>query len=250
MLCRRFSRLLLLMVFLLLFFGPFSVFANPSVPASSPEKALAEAKARLELFDRDLPLADRRILKNTNPRERFDLSPRLRNLYLRRQRLREDLSLWGETVSLQKDLLQLSENPPESDKIRRIFFSESGKIAETAIRSFGELRQKYGMIRPAFFHNILVNAGLKDEGFCWHWTRDLQKRLSGLSLTGYELRWATAREGTPREHNTLVIVPKGKNLEEGLLLDGWRRAGKPFWTRVQGDKYPWRPGEYQEEEER
>ena len=122
---------------------------------------------------------------------------------------------------------------------------EAEIIATTAIRGFGELRSKYEMVRPAIFHNMLVNMGIKGEGLCWQWTRDLTKRLMKLGLKTFDILWATARGGTMREHNTVVLVSHGRGLQEGLFLDGWTHSGRPFWMRVKDDKkHPWRPGSY------
>jgi len=63
-------------------------------------------------------------------------------------------------------------------------------------------------------------------------------------LNQYRIQWGTAYEGKLREHNSLVVIPKGGRFEEGLVLDGWRQSGKPYWCHVNKDHYPWKPGEY------
>ncbi len=200
----------------------------------SSEEQLERARQHIDEFDRSLSLQERKILKHTPSDKKNDLSPSLRKSYEERELLRGDLVFWQSVVALKKDLLDLSTAAP----------AESEAIATTVIRSFEELRGKYRMIRPAILHNIFVNAGIKKEGFCWHWARDLMRRLLKLNLKEYDLLWATAREGTFREHNTLVITARGKGLMEGLMLDGWRHAGKPYWDKVSHDDHPWKLGQY------
>lgn len=118
--------------------------------------------------------------------------------------------------------------------------AEAQAVATTTLSTLSELQKRYRMIRPALLHNLLINARFKKEGFCWHWTRDLKERLAKLPLKEYDLLWAKAREGSFREHNALVIVSRGMPLKEGLVLDGWRRSGRPFWIPVKNDRYPWK----------
>lgn len=229
-------------VLFFLFFAPFSLSAEPLSSPDSVELNLRLARQRLDRFDRSLSLSLRKVLKETPSSRKNSLSPSLRRLYGTRRELKEGRDFWEAALSLKKEILELMVNGQGGGRERQV---ESDAIARIAMGAFNELRKRYKMIRPPWLHNTLVNLGFKREGFCWHWTRDLRRRLEVLPLTEYELRWATAREGTSREHNTLVIVPRGGEFLEGLLLDGWRRSGRPFWTRVKGDKYPWQAGEYQ-----
>ena len=211
-------------------------------------QALDKARQDLARFDKTLSPEVRRSLKGGG--DKTWLAPSVRRLYEERSRLRVEVDDWENVLRLKKDILDLqptTDSParPE-EEIKR--GKEAEDIARMAIAGFRELRKKYGMIRPAFLHNMFVNMGVKKEGFCWHWTRDLRKRLLALKLEEYDLLWATARGETVREHNTLVVTPRGQGLLGGLLLDGWRQSGKPFWIRVAVDlkKYPWKPGEYYE----
>lgn len=235
----------------LFFFLVFFLMASPLCFATTSiaQQSFEEAQSRLTTFDQKLTLAEKRLLQATSATEETRLDGRLRNFFEERLRLREEVAYWQDVLRLKKDILSLkTAHVPTiaEDEIRQ---KEAEAIAQEAIRGFHELRRKYTMLRPAVFQNMLINAGFKKEGFCWHWTRDFFKRLESLGdLKNFDLHWATAHEGKVREHNTLVISSKGLGLEDGLLLDGWRHSGKPFWTGVATDHYPWKPGTYAGEE--
>ena len=73
-----------------------------------------------------------------------------------------------EVLRLKKDLESLSNDIDEK---------EAFLIANTAIRFSMVLANKYELVRPPLFHNHLVNTGKKKRGLCFHWARDLIKRL-------------------------------------------------------------------------
>jgi len=230
-------------IIFLLFFNPFPLFAEPNLPRASIDEELTAARERLEAFNQGLSFKERKILNATRVSEKQNLSPSLRRLYDERQDLKRKLEHWDDVVHLKKEILSLPVAPggPELDRRRRE--TEADRIARMAIDGFSELRGKYEMIRPALFHNLLVNMKIKGEGLCWQWARDMIIRLKTLDLKEYDLHWASAREGTIREHNTVVVSSRGMPLEEGLFLDGWKYSGKPFWMRVKEDKkHPWKPG--------
>lgn len=210
-----------------------------SVHADAAQKRQS-AQVQWQSFQTKLSTQVRVRLRQTAPRERVQLSPRLRRLYDERSELKFQLEYWENVLALKSDLLALpvagnSDAIPTPERVE-----EAEIIAKTAITAFAELKEKYQMGSSALLSNMAINMGLKKEGFCWHWARDLKKRLLALKLQTYNLYWATAREGSIREHNTVVLAPKGTAFEEGLFLDGWRYSGKPFWMRVAEDeKYPW-----------
>ncbi|GEM_PF-3537238 len=209
------------------------------------ERELENARQRLAAFDQTLSLQDRKRVSETAFRDRDHLMPHLQSLASKRRSFQETVLYWERTMRLKKDILSLTgDEESHKNENQKGRLREAGFIAQTAIQAFGELRAKYQMIRPAVLHNIFVNAKLKKEGLCWHWTRDLMKRLHELPLKEYDLLWITAREGKWGEHNSLVVVPHGKSYQEGLLLDGWRKSGVPFWVKVDQDHYPWKMGRY------
>lgn len=221
--------------------------ALPSSP--NAQEALQDSRHKLESFDRSLSLRDRWILGLTRSSQKKSLGPNLERLYEMRVRLLKDVAFWEDVARLKEDLLKIPGVEVHENRLamprRHRMESEAEALARVAIQAFGELKEKYRMIRPAGLQNILINTGFKKEGFCWHWTRDLTKRIYALGpLQEYDVFWATAHGATLREHNTVVISVKGRGLIDGWLLDGWRKSGRPFWTRVATDHYPWRPGTY------
>ena len=215
---------------------------SPRVSHATSESEFQGAQLNLQTYLIQLSLQDRALIRRTSSRNRNSLSPRLRNKFDERRSLKSQLVYWQNVVSLKKSLLELPslDGPTVQPSPERI--QEAELIAVTAIDAFGELKEKYKIGNSALLHNLAINMGLKKEGFCWHWTRDLRRRLKSLELKTFDLHWVSAREATILEHNTVVLVPKGQPFTKGLLLDGWRKAGKPFWMKVADDeKHPWKP---------
>ena len=120
---------------------------------------------------------------------------------------------------------------------------EAHLAARCAIEYSQQLAAEYRVVRPALFHNFLVNTRFKKRGLCFQWTEDLLAQLQSLHLSTLELHWGIARAGTPREHNTVVVTACGEPFERGMVLDPWRRSGRLTWARVKGDQYPWEEGD-------
>lgn len=213
---------------------------------ASLEQDLSEAEGRLAAFDRSLNFQERKTLRQTSARDRQRLSGALLRKYEERQPLKRKVQEARLMVDLKRGLLELPGREDYASGPRKISRErDAEEVARTAIPAFAELRREYEMVRPALLHNLLVNIGIRDQGLCWQWARDLMDRLKSLNLETFDVLWATAREGTMREHNTVVVVSKGRDLQEGLFLDGWKKAGKPFWMLVREDKkHPWKPGTY------
>jgi hypothetical protein len=126
--------------------------------------------------------------------------------------------------------------------------AEARRLAECAFSSSRQLAQEYEMVWPAFFHNMLVNAGWKKRGLCHHWADDLYARFRALELRTLKPHLAIARPGTRREHNCVVIVGAGQPLEQGIVLDAWRHSGRLYFTDVKEDHYPWQVVRRRDEE--
>ncbi|CAN5187401.1 hypothetical protein BH20VER2_BH20VER2_01510 [soil metagenome] len=125
----------------------------------------------------------------------------------------------------------------------RVDRREARRLSETAHAVSRQLARDYGVVGPALFHNVLVNAKIKERGLCHQWAEDLFRRLYALRLQTLELHWGEARAGTLREHNSVVVTAKGQPFAQGIVLDPWRRSGRLVWARTAADRYPWREGE-------
>jgi hypothetical protein len=120
--------------------------------------------------------------------------------------------------------------------------AEARTAAETAVTYSLHLAEEYRVTPPAWWHNLLIQMGLRDRGLCFHWTEDLMKRLQALHLKTYELHWGVAYRGSDlREHNSVVISGLNQPFDQGLVLDPWRNSGDLYWTAVTRDSYPWKP---------
>jgi len=103
--------------------------------------------------------------------------------------------------------------------------------AHTASRS---LAREYGVWSPNF-QNFLIHVGKRQRGWCGHYTRDIGERLKALKLKTLVLHWGTAFAGTVDENNGLVVTARNQPFEDGIVLDGWRRGGRLFWSAVKKD---------------
>ena len=119
--------------------------------------------------------------------------------------------------------------------------AEARALAQRVLAATDALAERYRPIDPPQLGNLAFHLGLRERALCCHWTSDLFRALDGLALRSLELHWGVAHHGNPlREHSSVIAVPAGGALREGLVLDAWRRAGRLHWVRVAEDRYPWR----------
>ena len=152
------------------------------------------------------------------------------------------------TMSAGPDQPAIHSRPTDASALREsllslgpeVAYDEAYRVAETAFRVSGELADEYRVGESAIFHNMLVNAGLRDRGLCYHWAEDMEAALQRLSLYTIDVHRVISREETIREHNAIVVTAKGQPVGKGIVLDGWRDSGDLFWGPVSQDKYPWR----------
>jgi hypothetical protein len=96
------------------------------------------------------------------------------------------------------------------------------------------------MVHPIEIHNTLVNLGLRKRGLCYQCAEDLYVKLRALNLQTLQLHWGVAhRFDLWLEHSGVIVTARGHPFEEGLVVDGWRHAGKLRWAQVARDRYPW-----------
>lgn len=117
---------------------------------------------------------------------------------------------------------------------------EADTLARAAVYEARALAEDYAAIQPAWLHNSLVNLGVKTRGLCHHWADDLKRQLTPLPRRQLAISRVVAREGTPREHNALVVYVVNRPPETGIVLDAWRHGGELHWAPFTADKYPWK----------
>ncbi len=124
----------------------------------------------------------------------------------------------------------------------RVQEEEASRLAETAVDEAIHLARQYGAVRPAWFHNVLVNHGLRERGLCFQWANDLFEKLYPLGLVSLDLQLAVSYMDTPHEHNVIVVTAHGQPFETGIVLDAWRYSGRLWSCPVAADaKYHWTP---------
>jgi len=104
--------------------------------------------------------------------------------------------------------------------------------AHTASRS---LAREYGLVWSPIFQNFLIHMGKRQRGYCGHYARDIGERLKELKLKTLVLHWGAAFAGTDDESNCLVVTAPNQPFQDGIVLDGWRKAGRLFWCAVKKD---------------
>ena len=119
--------------------------------------------------------------------------------------------------------------------------AEAELAAQIAISYPLVLRQRYGVTDPPLIHNTKVNMGQRPRGLCWHWADDIEDRLAEEGFATLDLHRAIANATSILiDHSTVVISARGAPMEAGIVLDGWRRGGDLFWSRVPDDpRYRW-----------
>lgn len=121
---------------------------------------------------------------------------------------------------------------------------EAARAADIAVNYPKALRARYKVEDPPLRHNMLVNAGVKPRGLCWHWAQDLQTRLAAENFATLELHRAIANAHTRLliDHSTVIMSARGDSMEQGMVLDPWRYGGVLYWApTLADDKYDWVP---------
>jgi hypothetical protein len=112
---------------------------------------------------------------------------------------------------------------------------EAALLSETAHRSSRECAREYGVTGDPAFHNYLIRMGVKKRGICADYTHDIGARLREMRFKTLVLHWGTAWEKESDENNALIVTARNQSFFDGIVLDGWRRAGRLFWIQVRDD---------------
>jgi len=117
--------------------------------------------------------------------------------------------------------------------------NEAALLSETAHHMSRQLAREYGVTGDPAIHNFLIRTGAKKRGICADYTHDIGARLREMQFKTLILHWGTAWEKEADENNALIVTAGNQSFYDGIVLDGWRRAGRLFWCHVRDD------GEYE-----
>jgi hypothetical protein len=112
---------------------------------------------------------------------------------------------------------------------------EAELLSATAHTTARSLAREYRVVLNPEFTVFLVNIGARKRGWCGHWARDIGARLKELKLKTLVLHWGAAYARTSSENNCLVVTARNQPFQDGIIIDGWRRAGRLFWCAVKKD---------------
>src|SRR5256885_5221941 len=113
--------------------------------------------------------------------------------------------------------------------------AEAQSLSVTAHTTARRLKREYRVVLNPEFTVFLYNIGMRKRGWCGHWAQDIGAELKELKLKTLVLHWGEAYPNTTSENNALVVTAQNQRFEDGIILDGWRRAGRLFWCQVKKD---------------
>ncbi len=200
-----------------------------SVPA---EETLEKYQARLDRVAVVVPLG---VADNRRREYKTRLSPRAKKLMKGYDENRNAHRFWGYVVALKGDLSSLHGDSPSA-----AVEMEADAMAKAVIQTIYDLSRQYEVAFSPLVHNTLINLGLKEKGFCYHYVNDIRNVLKKYDWHHFDLHWGEAWSQSYFENNALVITARGADFDTGIAVDVWRAAGNPFWTPVKGDRYPWK----------
>ena len=116
--------------------------------------------------------------------------------------------------------------------------AEAQALSATAHTKARSLKKEYRVFLNPEFTVFLYNIGMRKRGWCGHWAQDIGAELKELKCKTLVLHWGEAYPNTTSENNALVVTARNQRFEDGIILDGWRRAGRLFWCLViKDDEY-------------
>jgi len=113
--------------------------------------------------------------------------------------------------------------------------AEAQALSATAHTKARSLKKEYRVFLNPEFTVFLYNIGMRKRGWCGHWAQDIGAELKELKCKTLVLHWGEAYPNTTSENNALVVTARNQRFEDGIILDGWRRAGRLFWCQVRMD---------------
>ncbi|WP_321471037.1 hypothetical protein [Halarcobacter sp.] len=117
---------------------------------------------------------------------------------------------------------------------------EAYSLAYNAVTYSKYLAQKYEVVKPALFHNLLINLDIRDRGLCYHYANDLLKYLNKKKYKTFKLIKIVSSPGQYFEHTSIAVTTHRNKFNESIILDAWRDSGKLYFSKIKDDKkYDW-----------
>lgn len=117
---------------------------------------------------------------------------------------------------------------------------EAYDVAKEAITYSKKLAIEYDVVKPALFHNTLINMDIRKRGLCYHWANDLLTHLREKNYKSFKFIKAISSRDEYFEHTSLVITRDDVKFEDSIVLDAWRDSGDLFFSSVKEDtRYKW-----------
>ena len=118
---------------------------------------------------------------------------------------------------------------------------EAKSLSYEIFQEVSKLKRKFNPTSQPHFNNFLINVGMKEKGLCYEWSDALYVSFSKKQYSHFEFHLLVADQGTYfSEHNVMVVVEKGGEVLEGIVIDPWRNPEKLYFSKVNEDeKYEW-----------
>ena len=120
---------------------------------------------------------------------------------------------------------------------------EAKRLAEELIQTSAGLEKAFGREGNPYWHNFLVNVGVKQKGLCYHYSDGLYRHLTAQRhYPHFAFHLIGAHIGEYwREHNALAVSAPGEPVLDGIVVDPWRCTGSVYTAKIAEDKaYRWR----------
>jgi hypothetical protein len=124
----------------------------------------------------------------------------------------------------------------------RIPTEEVRRLSQEIFLESAKLRKKFKPVSEPHFNNFLINIGMQEQGLCYQWSDALYVHFEKSSYPHFEFHLLVSDQGKYfSEHNVLVVVAKGKNVMDGIIIDPWREPGSVYFVKVKDDHgYEWK----------
>jgi len=114
--------------------------------------------------------------------------------------------------------------------------AEAELVSVTAHQMARDLAKEYRLVLNPPFQNFLVNIGMREKGYCAHYTRDMGRKMKEFHLKTLVLHWGAAYARQPDESNCLVVTARNQPFPDGVVLDAWRNGGRLYWSPLMKDR--------------